>query len=247
MTKPTKAVILVAGRGKRMRPLSDRIPKCLIKIKGKPILINALEQLAKNNFREVILVVGYMRNRIKYEVREKFGKMKIRYVENHLYNKSENSYSLWLGIKDLNEDLLIMEGDVFFENKLLKDFLKDKRANLTLVEKYNPDLDGTFIDINKKGIVVDWVHKKDRPPDFVFEDKYKTINIHKFSKNFLKKWLIPTLEKHIKETAGKEPIEFIFKEIVKKGGKIYTFINKKAKWIEIDEIKDLKMAKEMFK
>lgn len=247
MLKPKKAIILAAGLGTRLRPLTDKIPKSLIEINGKTILVNALEKLEKNNIKEVILVVGYLKNKIKEKVGDRFGKIKITYIENDIYDKTNNSYSLWLGLKDLNEDVLIMEGDIFFENKLLKEFLEDERENLTIVEKYNPNLDGTFVELGSKYIVLDWVHKKDRPKRFTLEDKYKTVNIHKFSSIFIKEWIIPILKSHITKKQGREPIETIFNRIIKNKGKIYAFKNRGAKWFEIDDINDLERAQEIFK
>ena len=247
MPKFRKAILLLAGQGTRMRPLTDEMPKCLIAINGRSILANALKNLEKNNIKETVLVVGYLKDKIKEAIGESFGDMKISYIENNLYNKTNNSYSLWLAIKEgLNEDSLILEGDIFFENSLLKEFVQDKRENLTIVEKYNPRLEGTFVEIRDNQLVLSWIHKKDRPKGFTLEDKYKTVNIHKFSGQFIQNWLIPVLKKHIDETGGREPIEFIFSEIIKNKGKIHAFVNKKKTWFEIDDESDLKIAREYF-
>lgn len=245
--KPKKAIILIAGLGTRLSPLTNTMPKCLTEINGKSIIANMLEKLEQNHIEETILVIGYLGNKIKKTIGKKFGNMKVSYIENDIYDKTNNSYSLWLAIKNLDEPLLILEGDVFFENKLLKELLDDERENITAVEKYNPHLDGTFVDVAEDGIVKSWIHKKDRPQGFTIEDKFKTINIHKFSKNFIRNQIIPILKKHIEETQGKEPIEFIFKEIIKNGGKIQAYDAYSIKWFEIDDQKDLKKTEEIFR
>ena len=247
MAAPKKAIILVAGPGTRLRPVTDNTPKCLIKLNDRPILVNALEILEKVGIEEVILVIGYLGEMIKEAIGQNVGKMKINYVENKIFDKTNNSYSLWLSVKDLDEPLLILEGDVFFEDNLLEEFMQDPREDLTIVEKYNPDLDGTFVDIDSNNLVLSWTHKKNRPKNFKIENKYKTVNIHKVSSKFLIRWLKPTLKKLVDETGGKEPIETMFKDIIEKGGKINTFHTKGMKWFEIDDIKDLKKAKEIFK
>ena len=119
-----KAIILVAGRGTRLKPLTDTIPKCLTEVNGKPILFNALEHLEKNKIEETILVVGYLRDKIEERIGNFFGNMKITYVKNDIYDKTNTSYSLWLALKDLliDDSLLVLEGDVFFEEELLKRF-----------------------------------------------------------------------------------------------------------------------------
>ncbi|MDD5689125.1 MAG: phosphocholine cytidylyltransferase family protein [Caldisericia bacterium] len=247
MINPKKAILLVAGQGTRLKPLTETMPKCLVEVNGKAILANALENLARCNVEESILVVGYLKEKIKEKIGEELNGMKITYIDNDLYEQTNNTYSLWLAIKNLHEDLLILEGDVFFEEKLLKEFMKDERENLTIVEKYNPILDGTFVEVREEQKITSWIHKKDRPVGFTPENKYKTVNIHKFSAEFIKKWLKPILKKHIEETGGEEPIEFIFSELIKNKAKIYAFNIQGIPWIEIDDAHDLKRAEEIFK
>lgn len=246
MINPQKAILLLAGQGTRLRPITEKIPKCLVEVRGKAIIINALENLANNNIKETILVVGYLKDKIKEKIGEELDGMKITYVDNDLYEQTNNTYSLWLAIKDLEEDLLVLEGDIFFEKELLKKFLGDQRENMTVIEKYNPRLDGTFVEVGNGQRILSWIHKKDRPVGFTLDDKYKTVNIHKFSRNFIKEWLIPVLEKHIKDKEGKEPIESMFSDIIQNQGKIYAFDAGGLLWIEIDDIDDLKRAEEIF-
>lgn len=245
--KIEKAIILVAGRGNRLRPLTDSMPKCLTEVNGESILENALKKLSENGIKETILVVGYLKEKIKGNIGNEFNDMKINYVDNDIYDKTNTSYSLWLAIKDLDEDVLILEGDVFFEDKLLKDFLNDKRRNLTIVERYKKHLDGSFVDIDENSKrVLEWIHKKDRSDNFTIEDKYKTVNIHKFSSDFLKEFLIPTL-KNYSGVDRKEPIESVLRDILKAGGNIFVFETLGRKWFEIDNLKELKMAEEIFR
>ncbi len=242
--KPKKAIILLAGMGTRLKPVTDDIPKCLVKINGKSILENTLSRLNEFGINEVTLVVGYLANKIQEKIGDSFKRIKIKYIKSNIYDKTNNSYSLWIGIKNLDEDLLILEGDIFFESKLLKSFIDDKHKNKTLVEKWNSKLDGSFVEVDN-GIVKAWIHKKDRPEEFKIENKYKTVNIHSFSKEFINTWLKPELKTHIEETGGTEPIETIFKNIVTKGCTI-SAPETKGKWFEIDDVNDLKMAEEIF-
>lgn len=169
-----KAVILVAGMGTRLKPLTNNVPKCLTEVNGKSILVNMLENLAKNNIEESILVIGYLGNKIKERIGDMFGSMKIKYVENDIYDKTNTSYSLYLALKnmDISDSILILEGDVFFEEKLLTEFLSQNFENSAIVQKYNPSLDGSFVAISNN-LITDWVHKKVRPQNFVVEDKFK--------------------------------------------------------------------------
>ncbi len=244
-----KAIILVAGIGTRLKPLTDNIPKCLTEVNGISILENMLEQLNNCSISEIILVVGYLKDKIKEKIGNKFKDIKIKYVENNIYDKTNTSYSLWIALKDLeiNDKLLVLEGDIFFEKELLNNFLKDDFLTSTIVQKYNPNLDGSFVELNSN-LVVDWIHKKVRSVDFIIENKFKTVNIHKFDSSFIKNILKPILEQHIKENNGKEPIEYVMQDIVKnKKGLIHAFETGSLKWFEIDNLEELKIAEEIFK
>jgi histidinol-phosphate/aromatic aminotransferase/cobyric acid decarboxylase-like protein/choline kinase len=242
-----KAIILVAGRGSRLKPLTDKTHKCLTEVNGKSILKNALEILNESRIKEVILVIGYLGEQIKSNVGDGFKNLRIKYVEQDRVGETNNGYALWLATKDIGEDVLIIEGDVFFEKKLLEDFLNSPQKNSTIVEAYNENLDGSFVDL-REGFVVDWVHKSKRPQEFKIEDKYKTVNIHKFDEKFFREIFFPYLDRHIKEGKEGEPIECVMQDIVKNYPKeIFAFETKKLKWFEIDDLKDLKIAEKIFK
>lgn len=243
-----KAVILIAGMGVRLKPLTENIPKCLIEVNGKPILLNMLEQLDGVDVEEAILVIGYLGDKVKRMAGNKFGSMRIRYVRNDIYDKTNTSYSLWVALKELEVDdiLLVLEGDIFFEKKILTEFLNDGFSTSTVVQKYNPNLDGSFVEL-EGNIVIDWIHKSKREKKFIIENKFKTVNIHKFDSDFLRKILKPVLEKHVKIKKGVEPIEYVMQDIVKnKKSRINAFEVGNLKWFEIDNIRDLKIAEKMF-
>ena len=242
------ALILAAGMGTRLKPLTDTMPKCLTEVHGRTILENALHCLEKNGIQETTLVIGYLGNKVQKVIGNDYGRMKIRYVYNEQYALTNTAYSLFLGLKDLPPDtsLLILEGDVYFENRLLSEFLHDKNLTSTVIQKFNPDLDGSFVELEGKA-VIDWVHKNVRPQGFTLEDKYKTVNIHKLHASFVKKWLLPVIKEHIKMDGRKKPLEYIFQDIVKnRGGIMQAFETRNLKWFEIDDLKDLQVAERIF-
>ncbi len=243
-----KAIVLAAGMGTRLKPLTDSVPKCLTEVNGKPILINMLENLKESGVEETNIVIGYLGNIIQDRIGNNFGNMKVSYTTNPIYDKTNTSYSLWLALEKLGEsdDLLILEGDVFFEKRLLNELLRKDQPNMTVVQKYNSELDGSFVDIDN-GRVVDWIHKSRRKEGFTLSDKHKTVNIHKFDYKFVEEQLKPALFKSVKESNGKEPIEYVMQEIVtNKGGKITPLEVGEMKWFEIDDLNDLKIAEKIF-
>lgn len=248
MTK--KAIILVAGMGTRLKPLTLSNHKCLTKVNGTPILFNALDNLKNIGIEETLLVVGYLSNAIKETVGESYNGMKISYAENSLYAQTNTSYSLLLGLQNLGgyDTLLILEGDVFFEKSLIYRLLTDPRDNATVLERYRPDLDGSFVEKDHDGYVIDWTHKSMREEGYTLEDKYKTVNIHRFGKIFVDLHLYPALMQSCSEKQGKEPIENVMRDIVRNNHRaIYGVMTEGSRWYEIDDLKDLAEAERIFK
>lgn len=243
-----EAVILLAGQGTRLKPLTLTRHKCLTEVHGIPILVNALSILEHQNFQKATLVVGYLANQIREYIGESFGKLKVEYVENDKYAMTNTSYSLHRGLERMNssDDIYILEGDVFFEQKLLDDLETFNGNNVTVVQAYDESLDGTFVELFED-FVVDWTHKSEREPNYSVEDKYKTVNIHKFKHGFLEQYVIPELEKSIEMFEGKEPLENVMRNIVRENpNKIKGMVLHGQKWFEIDDVKDLQIAEKMF-
>jgi len=118
---PTKAVILAAGSGSRLRPLTDLRPKPLVEVNGTPILHNALRNLEALGVDDVTIVVGYRKDAIQYSCGTRFGNLAISYVESNVFDQTGSAYSLWLA-RDalLSGDTYLLEGDVFFEIDALR-------------------------------------------------------------------------------------------------------------------------------
>lgn len=120
-----KALILVAGRGKRLKPLTDAAPKYLTEINRKPILINDLEILQRCGIREAIIVVGHLASKVKESIgNNNFKGMRIRFVENKIYGETNNIYSVWLTRNCLDEDILLIEGGIVFEERIIRVFVR---------------------------------------------------------------------------------------------------------------------------
>lgn len=244
-----KAIILVAGMGTRLKPLTLDNHKCQTKVNGKPILHNALDCLKMAGVSEILLVVGYLADKIKDDIGDDFNGLKVRYAENSSYSTTNTSYSLKIGLENISgyDTLFVLEGDVFFSPDLLKRIDEADAANVTLLEKYNPNLDGTFAEVSDDGYVVDWIHKSMRENGFTIEDKRKTINIHKFDRDFVTKTLIPYIQEACDAEKGREPLEYVMQRIVRKFPKaVYGLDSAGLKWFEVDDRKDLAIAEQIF-
>lgn len=243
-----QAIILAAGMGRRLGELTKNNTKCMVKVNGVTLIDRLLGQLSSLNLSRVVLVVGYEGEKLKQYIGNRFDKsLKIEYVENPIYDKTNNIYSLALAKEQMmEEDTLLIESDLIFDDTLFNLILENPYPNLALVAKYESWMDGTMVRIDKECNILDFVPKK----SFNYSDVdsyYKTVNIYKLSKEFSKDIYIPFLEAYTKAMGNNEYYEQVLRVI--------TFLDKvelKAlpisheRWYEIDDVQDLDIAETLF-
>ena len=118
-----QAIILAAGRGNRLRPLTDEVPKSLVKVCGTSFLENSLNALiAHEEINKIIIVVGYKKELIIDFLGDSYQGVQIEYVDNPEWKSTNNIQSLWLATDKIDDDFILMEGDIFFEKEIL-DFI----------------------------------------------------------------------------------------------------------------------------
>ena len=128
-----KAIILAAGIGKRLRPLTNKVPKCLIEINGRPILSYLIENFLHYGVKDIIFAVGYLDKSIKRFMAKNFPQVNTTYINNPKYESTNTIYSLWL-LKDvIDDDMVLVHGDMIFEKRLLGKLLKHKNGSYALV------------------------------------------------------------------------------------------------------------------
>ncbi len=116
---PERAILLLAGRGRRLGELTAEIPKCLLDVGGVSILERSLLALSEAGFREAILVVGYGSKAIRAFAGSHFGGLQIRYVENERFGETNTAYSLWLARDYFDTPIALIEGDIVFDSPVL--------------------------------------------------------------------------------------------------------------------------------
>ncbi len=242
-----QGLILAAGMGKRLRELTQDNTKCMVKVNGVALIDRVLHQLQKQNLSRIVIVVGYEGKKLIDYISTLDIQTPICYVENPIYDKTNNIFSLALA-KDylLEEDTLLLESDLIFEDSVLDALTKDPRDTLTLVDKYESWMDGTCIKIGPEDSIEAFVPGK----HFDYDDAgkyYKTVNIYKFSRDFSRRYYVPFLEAYASAMGNNEYYEQVLRVI--------TMLDDppiKAKkltgqlWYEIDDIQDLDIASSMF-
>lgn len=235
-----QAIILAAGMGKRLKQLTQNNTKCMVKVNGIPMINRTLSQLDRLSLSRIVIVVGYEGEKLTGHIRTLDVKTPVVFVENPIYNKTNNIYSLFLA-KDylLKEDTLLLESDVIFQDSVLDCLMEDPRDSLALVAKYEAWMDGTCVRLSEQDDIIDMISKK----QFRFseiEDYYKTVNLYKFSREFSRTHYVPFLEAYTKALGNNEYYEQVLKVLVALDdpGIKAKRLSPDQKWYEIDDIQE---------
>ena len=185
MTNDHIALILAAGFGNRMKPLTENNHKTLLKVAGETILGRILKNLEEELITDIFIVTGYRDKQLKEYIKQNFSHLNITFIHNPRYRETNNIYSLALALENIKVDrnLILIESDLIFKKDVLKKLLKSKFSNAALVSKYSTGMDGTVVGVSNthiKAVFPPHLHTE----DFNFSDKYKTLNIYKFSSDF---------------------------------------------------------------
>lgn len=243
-----QAIILAAGMGRRLGELTDGNTKCMLKVNGIRLIDRALDAIvAQREIKRIILVVGYKSENVYSHVGDNYKGVPVVYVENKIYDKTNNIYSLYLAKHYLVDyDTILLESDLIFETKLLRKLIDSPEANLALVDKYESWMDGTVVTIDTRNHIKSFIPKK----YFNWEDipqYYKTVNIYKFSKEFSRSHYIPMLEAYSQALGNNEYYEQVLRVVsLMDNTAIRALPLDSGKWYEIDDIQDLDIAQSMF-
>ncbi len=243
-----QALILAAGMGKRLGELTKNNTKCMLEVNGVRLIDRFISQLSKLNLSRLVIVVGYEGQKLIDYIGSRYDDaLKIEFVNNPIYNRTNNIYSLALAKDKLCEDdTILLESDLIFEDRMLELLLDDPHPNLALVAKYETWMDGTMVRINEDNDIVNFVPKE----AFRYEDVdvyYKTVNIYKFSKEFSANEYVPFLEAYSRVMGDNEYYEQVLRLI----NHLHTSSLKALpvtdeKWYEIDDVQDLDIASAIF-
>ena len=243
-----QAVILAAGMGKRLGDLTKNNTKCMVEVNGVPLIDRVLTQFRPLGLSRVVIVVGYEGQKLKDYIGHRYDdSLKIEYVENPIYDKTNNIYSLALAReKLLEDDTLLVESDLIFDDALFSLILDNPYPNLALVAKYQSWMDGTMVRIDEDNNIVDFIPKK----AFKYSDiehYYKTVNVYKFSRDFMEKKYLPFLDAYCSALGNNEYYEQVLRVIcMLDNSELKALPISDEKWYEIDDIQDLDIASALF-
>ncbi len=242
-----QAIILAAGMGRRLGEFTADNTKCMLEVNGVRLIDRMLTQLSALSLSRIIIVIGYEGQKLKNYISKNYPSWKIEFVENTVYDKTNNIYSLWLARGYMaEEETLLLESDLIFEDAVLKAALESPHRDCALISKYETWMDGTMVRIDDDDNIVNFIPKK----AFKYSDTqfyYKTVNIYKFSKEFIVNHYLPFLEAYIRVLGENEYYEQVLRVITlidNTGIKAQPITG--LHWYEIDDVQDLRIAEAIF-
>jgi choline kinase len=232
-----KALILAAGLGTRLRPITDTRPKAMVEVNGKPILFKQIDNLLQNSIEDITVIAGYKSEMMIDAINKSYKNVKT--IINDVYDKTNNMYSAYLALDDMyGNEFLLMNGDVFYDSEIVEELVKTDYKNSIVVEEgtYNDEnmkvtcVDGRIMDISKAiskdnayGVSID-VYKFSKEGSKVFYDKVKEFIEDKKELN------------HWTEVALNDVLKLVE----------FSPCSLKGRWVEIDNLEDLKRAESIF-
>ena len=236
----TTALLLAAGMGSRLFPLTHNAPKCLTMVNGMSILERLISNLSQHGFKRLVVVTGHLENHIREFLGTQAGGIKIEYIFSPLYKTTNNIYSLWMAREIINEPFLLLESDLVFDESLLNAMLYPDRI---AVAKVRPWMNGSCVTINKSQQVKAFLAGNS---DSFGAIKYKTVNIYSIS---LPSWhrIVKILDKRISDGKVNDYYETAFAEMIADGSLSFEIVSFDGKpWYEIDTLEDLANAEKLF-
>ena len=238
-----KAIILAAGVGLRIKPLTDNCPKCLLKVGDNTILEMMISHIQNCGINEIIFVVGYLKEQIKCYVKTKFPDLNVSFVTNDKYAETNTGYSLML-VKDFIQDsgFIKFDGDVVFDKKILKKLIECKHDNCLCIDKnINIDAEEIKVIIDNQNRILK-ANKTVNPKDAVGE----SMGIEKISKETAK-LLFKELELMMQDKKNhQEYYEDAYERLIVNNVPFYALDISGLKWVEIDTRKDFDLGIKIF-
>ena len=242
MTAPMRAVVLAAGAARRMRPLTDELPKCLLSVAGHTILSRAVSILAGCRITRITVVDGFAGDRVRSALRSEFPPSWFTFVRNSDYETTNNAYSLWLARRPEEESLLLLDADVVFDAQVAGLLIEDGHANRLAVRsrgefeeedvKIRLGKDGRIRDIGKHVSL-------DRAAG-------ESVGLAAFSARFARRMFDVLERRLLRERRLDEWYESAFLELIEAGEAVYPVDLGSLRAIEVDTPQDLLRARNLF-
>ena len=238
------ALVLAAGVGARLAPLTYSLPKCLVPVSGMPILGRLVRALDGHGIDRLVIVAGYRAEMIRAYLGESFGGIAVEYVVSPLFATTNTLYSLWLARQLIDEPLLLVESDIVFDEPLLAPLLRPGRM---AVSRQLPWMNGSTVTLDASGIVSAYYPQ----PPGVYDhctgaDHFMTVNINSLGRDTWRE-VGERLDSHVAAGHTGYFHDIVFGEMIADGSMAPSaVIFPTERWYEIDTPADRDAAELVF-
>ena len=232
-----------------MRPLTDTTHKTLLEISaGQTILGRIVDSLIAADVSQIVVVTGYLADDVRGFLTSEYPHTRFDFVHNPRYADTNNIHSLALAFEefDFSGGMLLIESDLIYNVDLIRRLLEDPRQNVALVDRYHPGMDGTVVTMGSDGRIDSVIPSSRQPEGFNFGDKYKTLNIYRFSGDFCRSAFARLLRFYAQEIDDNCYYELVLGMLIAVGhADVHGHLVDGQSWAEVDDPADLHQAKFM--
>lgn len=230
-----KIFILAAGMGTRMKPLTDNCPKCLLDVAGKTFIDRQIEVFKNCAINDIYVVTGYRSEMIKQHLKDS-----VKYIYNPFYETTNSIASLWLATLNINDDILIVNSDVIFDEELIKRMIDCKNdINIAVSLEWNDErgYKAEIVDNHVINMSMDIPHNRigGEYAGLIYVSKDVLSNLKAQS------------EKLLSQKQFNIWFEDMVVEMIKSGNVANVIAVNPDKWYEIDNPKELEYARNKFR
>lgn len=242
-----KALILAAGYGRRLQPLTDTMPKSMVTVAGTPLLVNALNCLTACGIDQIGIVVGHMADYIRAHIGTLWNGAQIEYFENPRYLETNNVVSLSKAIDFCDDDMLMLECDIFYNQEMIEAIMNGQGECAILVSPFDPNtMDGTVIRVDGQKacelILGAW-----QSEDFDYTPCRKTVNMYRFTKDFVQNKYMPLIRWYVENMGENSYYEKVLGSLLYYRECDARIVEIPASmWCEVDDMQDLIRARSRF-
>lgn len=237
-----KAVILSAGQGKRLLPLTTEQPKCTISINGRSILEWQIQALIKLGIDSIHVVIGFGADKVEALLADRVGLSSIHTIYNPFSSLADNLISCWVARNEMIQDFVLINGDTLFESAVLEGLLQAPSAPITLVTDEKPRYDADDMKVIMRGTQLFRIGKT-LPIEQV---NGESIGMIRFQ-NQGPRLFCSMLDQRIRKPEALKQWYLSLIDELAQQGHVSTFSIKGLMWAEIDNPSDLEQAERLLK
>lgn len=229
-------MILNSGLARRLKPLTDNTHKSLLKVGNKTILERQIEAFVKCGFSDFLITTGPFEDKLQAHIQEKFPQLKVTYINNPLFDKTNYIYSMWLAREEMKDDIILLHGDLVFEDSVVEKIIKQERSSAIV------DYDEPLPEKDFKGLIVN-NEIKQIGLDIFGENAAFLLPLYYWTKSDMARWMDEInsfVERHETNCYAENAFNQISSEI-----HLHPLAIKNEFCMEIDTYEDLQKANKL--